>query len=107
MTELKPCPFCGSEARLGGGVLSIRMACSNIRCRVQQPDHFYSNEAEAVHAWNARPLESVNADLLEALKRIHRRLSAHPDDTPADDRRDKHIAFSIAQGAISLAEKSQ
>lgn len=45
----------------------------------------------------------LSAELLEALRRIERRLSAHPDDTLEDDRRDKRKAHGIAVAAISKA----
>lgn len=49
-------------------------------------------------------LEADRAELVAALKRIERRLSAHPDDTLQDDRRDKHIAHGIARATLSKIE---
>ena len=53
--ELKPCPFCGGEAkmnRVGNGVYEI--VCSNNGCRVQPETPRVGDETEAVKAWNTR-----------------------------------------------------
>ena len=44
---------------------------------------------------------SGDAGLRKALEKIATRLSAHPDDTPEDDRRGRHYAYSIATNALA------
>ena len=58
MTELKPCPFCGSEADMNdeGAECSpdrFWAFCTNHRCFVEGTD-VYATEEEAAEAWNAR-----------------------------------------------------
>jgi Lar family restriction alleviation protein len=53
--ELKPCPFCGSEAQVnphGVSEKSYSVSCSNWKCRAMVDD--YAISAEAIDAWNHR-----------------------------------------------------
>lgn len=54
MTELKPCPFCGADARIvSAGFESRYIRCSNIKdcgCKFE----WFDTEEEAVNAWNRR-----------------------------------------------------
>lgn len=55
MIELKPCPFCGSEAEIlfidDSGVIIIR--CTNLKtCRISQT--WFCAEEEAIEGWNRR-----------------------------------------------------
>jgi len=54
MTELKPCPFCGSEAEITGSGIAgrIRIECSNRPC--QNSREVYTTATPAVQAWNTR-----------------------------------------------------
>lgn len=55
MTELKPCPFCGSEPRIMVGLKSqsIKIYCSNMyKCGATQ--EWFEEEKEARDAWNRR-----------------------------------------------------
>lgn len=67
--ELKPCPFCGSEARWAttmGGDDSWEIQCSNNDCCLVV---FSGNTGEETcTAWNTRASERTNAALLGALK---------------------------------------
>ena len=55
MTNLKPCPFCGSEAELNsnGRFWHVSHAENNGRCPAWAGVHF-ETEAEAIEAWNTR-----------------------------------------------------
>lgn len=66
MIELKPCPFCGGEARLGKthpgpapdgdaryGTTVWGVYCPNEECCVVSTD-WRSTETEAIEAWNRR-----------------------------------------------------
>ena len=66
MTELKPCPFCGSAAHVveiqtGHAVSSYTVSCNAIgKCIASDPMRYYPSEGQAVNAWNERadgPLE--------------------------------------------------
>jgi len=48
MCELKPCPFCGSDAGL---MAAHRVSCS--QCHAEGPG--CNSDAEAIAAWNSRP----------------------------------------------------
>lgn len=51
MTELKPCPFCGSQAVYYDG------EGANVRCPNGQCD--CSTFSEGANTWNTRPIESA------------------------------------------------
>ena len=65
MSELKPCPFCGSKAELitQHRLLAYFVECANEQCSGSvQGD----TEDEVVSAWNARPIEdALNARIAE------------------------------------------
>lgn len=66
--KLKKCPFCGENAvwKKGYGNKDYKsLRCVNCGYRVSTS--FFKDEAEAITAWNSRPLE---ADLLAALEKI-------------------------------------
>lgn len=53
MTDLKPCPFCGGEARhYAPGPIEHHIECTNPKCYAVT--HGWPTEAEAIAAWNAR-----------------------------------------------------
>ena len=68
MTELKPCPFCGGEARLktdfrwprygkfaGQRVQAFEVVCDNADCIIYNADNkYFLNENRAIKAWNRR-----------------------------------------------------
>ena len=67
MTELKPCPFCGSAALHGINAYrtGIFIGCSK-DCLIS-PSVELNTEAEAITAWNHRPAdESLVRKVLEA-----------------------------------------
>jgi len=54
---LKPCPFCGGEAKLLRYLGERAVACSSdIGCLVNPITEFMT-EDEAIRAWNTRPME--------------------------------------------------
>lgn len=53
--DLKPCPFCGSEATARKGIISgTYVSCSNDGCDVCPDVHFNSSKVDAYLAWNKR-----------------------------------------------------
>jgi Lar family restriction alleviation protein len=79
MSELKPCPFCGGEAKLirthpnpaidwGGryGTTVWEVYCSNTDCPCEAGTGWKNTEAEAIEAWNTRHDERV--DFLEEVE---------------------------------------
>lgn len=58
MSELKPCPFCGGEAKAYvrdyGDTHYWRVSCSSDKCGVNPVTNVYHTEAEAIDAWNTR-----------------------------------------------------
>lgn len=73
--ELKPCPFCGGEAKLpnSGGVF---WAICNNCCTYQQITH---DRAEAIAAWNKRQHDAI----IEATERL------------ADYLRDENLGYPV------------
>lgn len=61
--ELKPCPFCGREARVvntGRGVFAV--GCNNVRCRGDWVTAKCSwDENVAIEAWNRRAERTCRA----------------------------------------------
>ena len=63
--ELKPCPFCGDEARivLDRGRNAVGVECS--KCTAQQPPSWdVASEEWAVRAWNTRLSHSAEKEAL-------------------------------------------
>ncbi len=55
MAELKPCPFCGGEARrYNGNIDSYGVVCNKCGAKV----YGYASKASATKAWNTRTKES-------------------------------------------------
>ena len=64
MSELKPCPFCGGEAKIDFNgidyVLWKFVKCQNPECEVQTKQITQSDE-QAIAAWNTR-INSIGED---------------------------------------------
>ena len=61
MTELKPCPFCGSESAIAYHINSRTPYedayipyCLNDECFMNMNEFCFATEEEAVRAWNRR-----------------------------------------------------
>jgi len=55
MTELRPCPFCGTEAKLeeySNGRFAV--VCMSVNCTCFTSGNSYNTEVEAVERWNTR-----------------------------------------------------
>lgn len=61
--ELKLCPFCGGEAKIGKGQIEFWAYCPHCGAQTE----FYETEREAAEAWNTRPIED---DLNEQIGRF-------------------------------------
>lgn len=51
MPELKPCPFCGGEAKVQSFSHDRTVYCTDCNARVQK---FFPTREEAIEAWNRR-----------------------------------------------------
>lgn len=71
MSEIKPCPFCGSEINIGGeDALGYWWNCS--KCEIGSSRYFKS-AAEAIADANRRaphPLEAIAAEMAERISMI-------------------------------------
>ena len=56
--ELKPCPFCGSEAKLFEQ-FPYKVYCSKTSCICSAATVGFMSLDEAVKAWNTRPLSGA------------------------------------------------
>ena len=59
MAELKPCPFCGGEAKLrettyGNNIGAYFVYCANRDCEVSPSTGYRRFRKEAIEAWNRR-----------------------------------------------------
>lgn len=60
MSELKPCPFCGGEAKLRETSRDIfRIECINPFC-IAFDLHPFTSKESAIKAWNTRAYEEKN-----------------------------------------------
>lgn len=77
VTELKPCPFCGSKAvyynsdSQGGGV---EINCTNEVCpMVVKSLYIYKSKKAAARAWNTRSIEDkLRSDLAVAVEALYK-----------------------------------
>ena len=59
MPELKPCPFCGGEAKLqdttyGNNISAYVVRCKNIDCDIRPATSYFRLKKEAIERWNRR-----------------------------------------------------
>lgn len=56
MAELKPCPFCGGEAKLDRATHSSLVYCKECRASTKLIDFSpeYASDEKAIEAWNRR-----------------------------------------------------
>jgi hypothetical protein len=52
--EIKPCPFCGENARATGSDISGMVSCINSRCAVRPCTSMFGSNADAIKHWNRR-----------------------------------------------------
>lgn len=71
--ELKPCPFCGGEAKLHGESFFV-VVCNNDLCSASTN---VTNRTESINAWNTRqpafdwkPIEELTEEILTAKEKI-------------------------------------
>lgn len=65
MAELKPCPFCGGDAKMkevtyGNNCSAYVVWCGNGNCGVQPSTRYFRVRKEAVEAWNRRAHEQTD-----------------------------------------------
>ena len=67
--ELKPCPFCGGEARLVEpmGLMSWCVDCPNPSCQVM--GRMSGDKGKAIAAWNRRAPTDPKQQILDNLDR--------------------------------------
>lgn len=69
--KLKPCPFCGGEAKILVNLSGMyTICCSNDKCNINvSTKPTPANKEEVINTWNTRkPMDSIVEQLEEALK---------------------------------------
>lgn len=77
--ELKPCPFCGSEAEYTGECEMVWVRCSDNDCKVERINKFDDQE-DAAEDWNYRApewSEGNTNEILEVIAYIRNKIN-HP-----------------------------
>lgn len=79
MSDLKPCPFCGSEAqKFNTGIDTWIEYSHDKKCPMRYSD-YDGDTPEDMTAWNTRPIEdALRAELEAALAEIERLRKAAP-----------------------------
>lgn len=102
-SELKRCPFCGSEAKSDNGFLpceSVEYAwCSNQNCSLCTIEFGFT-----VEEWNQRAIHSNTDEVLDALIAYHKAYDENPHLGPRGSAIDQ--AFIKARAAIAKATKA-
>ncbi len=71
MSELKPCPFCGTQPVLLCGFDGPRVSCENKKCVIAPATDNFSDDAEAIAAWNTRPdASAIRREALEEAAKV-------------------------------------
>jgi len=97
--ELKPCPFCGGEARLNDAVV---VECETDNCFGNAVDEVYFETAkEAVKAWNVRTDTQQVEQLRKELEGTKRRY----DELEEAARGHMEVSMKIAGYIVQLEQK--
>ena len=68
-TELKPCPFCGREAKIVDDttimyIPQYQIRCKNISCTIRPKTNWCVDKSEAIRHWNTRkPMDNIVTEL--------------------------------------------
>lgn len=58
--QLKPCPFCGSEAKIFHKYYGWSVYCDNLNCQIRTLGTWeYKSIEQAITAWNRRVSDDV------------------------------------------------
>ena len=80
ITELKPCPFCGGEARaMGKGSGFVYCECGGEMRARGDGNNIYDDD-QAITAWNTRAADPERKRLVEALERARKAIASLPED---------------------------
>jgi hypothetical protein len=71
MEELKPCPFCGSKAKLVGECDMVWARRTNYDCMAERINKFDESE-ETIEDWNKRKGNELIAKLTHIIQRLER-----------------------------------
>ena len=73
--KLKPCPFCGGEAKLYSGIGYAVVGCKKEDCQGSACCYKYNSKKEAIEHWNTRkPMERIVERVEEARQKYQRLL---------------------------------
>lgn len=97
MADLKPCPFCGSAARVWGSEKPLDPAwklcvCDCPRCGAK--GSYHGSHAEAIAAWNRRAEPATHTGEVEDLNRALARLTTIIEDC-RDNGRLRGLAMEV------------
>jgi hypothetical protein len=105
---LKPCPFCGGEARAEQGAATAWVECSTPGCGGEQ---WHDTLEDATLLWNARtpPVpEGAHDELVSLFVQIRKQATTLHSDTSETMREDLRIIRALAvEGQEALARKGE
>lgn len=74
MEELKPCPFCGGDARVQkvNAIVGVKftVCCGNCYCMSHETTYLVNTMEKAVEAWNRRSNECNRDELIKAADKL-------------------------------------
>jgi len=80
MSDLLPCPFCGSEAAIGGapGAMFVNCVDCHASTNILVPEVGPETPEEAIAAWNTRTVQAqIDAAVLAERERCAKVANAH------------------------------
>lgn len=114
LPEVKPCPFCGSEAEVREEKCTYCIVCNNIHCYAAMgegwdnnamPKYSFHSEYAAIKAWNAR---NTHQELVEAATELAKHavsMIGTDNDNPNSPENDKWKALNRLRQALANATK--